>query len=77
MIKVAVVGLGKMGLSHLAMIRPHPDVEVVAVCDSTKYVLDVLSKYTGLTAYTDYDTMLREVRLDAVIIATPSSTSNS
>lgn len=72
MIRVAVVGLGKMGISHLGIIRPHKDVDVVAVCDSTGYILDILSKYTGLTTYTDYTKMLAEAKLDAVIIATPS-----
>jgi predicted dehydrogenase len=37
------------------------------------YLLDVLNKYTGVRTYTDFDTMLREVQLDGVIIATPSS----
>lgn len=73
MIKLAVVGLGKMGLSHHAMINAHPEVSVEAVCDSTGYVLDVLSKYTGVRTYTDFDLMLRDVALDAIIIATPSS----
>ncbi|MEI9928760.1 MAG: Gfo/Idh/MocA family oxidoreductase [Sphingomonas sp.] len=73
MIRVAVVGLGKMGISHLGLINPLRDVEVAAVCDATGYVLDVLAKYTGLTTYTDYAKMLEEVALDAVIIATPSS----
>jgi predicted dehydrogenase len=72
MIRLAVVGLGKMGLSHHSMINAHPNVKVEAVCDSTKYVLDVLSKYTGVRTYTDFETMLREVELDAVIIVTPS-----
>ena len=31
MIDVAVVGLGKMGLSHLSMIKAHPDVNLVGV----------------------------------------------
>ena len=44
MIRLAVVGLGKMGLSHHAMINAHPGVSVDAVCDSTGYVLDVLNK---------------------------------
>lgn len=35
MIDVAVVGLGKMGLSHLSMIKAHPDVNLVGVCDGT------------------------------------------
>ncbi len=73
MIKLAVVGLGKMGLSHHAMINAHPGVKVAAVCDTTGYVLDVLNKYTGVKTYTDFELMLREEELDAVIIATPSS----
>ncbi|MYM25904.1 Gfo/Idh/MocA family oxidoreductase [Duganella sp. FT135W] len=73
MIRLAVVGLGKMGLSHHAMINAHARVKVAAVCDATGYVLDVLNKYTGVPTYTDFDAMLREVELDAIIIATPSS----
>ncbi len=73
MIKVAVVGLGKMGLSHHAVVNAHPDVELVGVCDSSSYVLGVLKKYTGVTTYADFDTMLDRVDLDAVVIATPSS----
>jgi predicted dehydrogenase len=73
MVRVAVVGLGKMGISHLGMINAHPDVQVAAVCDATGYIVDVLSKYTGLRGFTDFDAMLREVELDAMIVATPSS----
>jgi predicted dehydrogenase len=71
-IKLGVVGLGKMGLSHLSMIKAHPDVSVDAVVDSTGYILDVLSKYTGLKTFTDYEAMLENVELDAVLIATPT-----
>jgi predicted dehydrogenase len=74
MIKIAVVGLGKMGLSHLAMVKAHPEVELAAVCDSSGYVLGVLRKYTGVATYSDYEAMLRELELDAVLIATPSRT---
>jgi predicted dehydrogenase len=72
MIRVGVVGLGKMGLSHQAMINAHPDVKVEAVCDATAYVVDMLAKYTGVKGYTDYAKMLAEVPLDAVLISTPS-----
>ena len=73
MIRVAVVGLGKMGLSHLAMINAHPEVKLDAICDATGYILDVLNKYTGVQTFTDFRRMLEEIELDAVIIATPSS----
>ncbi|MGO9759955.1 MAG: Gfo/Idh/MocA family protein [Solirubrobacteraceae bacterium] len=73
MIRVAIVGLGKMGLSHHAMLNVHPDVEVVGVCDSSSYVLGVLKKYTGVTTYTDFEELLDKAAPDAVLIATPSS----
>jgi predicted dehydrogenase len=72
-IKVAVVGLGKMGLSHYALVNAHPDVTVVGVCDSSSYVLGVLKKYTGVPTYSDFDAMLDQSVPDAVIVATPSS----
>jgi scyllo-inositol 2-dehydrogenase (NADP+) len=72
MIRVGVVGLGKMGLSHHALLHAHPEVEAIA-CDSSRYVLGVLEKNTGVSAYGDYERMLAEADLDAVVIATPSS----
>lgn len=73
MIRVGVVGLGKMGLSHLSMFNAHPEVEVAGICDSAGYMLGVLNKYTGLTTYADMDAMLDDAELDAVVISTPSS----
>lgn len=72
MIRVALFGLGKMGLSHLAMINAHPDAKLVAVCDRSEYLLDVLSKYTPVKTYTDYKQLLNTEKLDAVFVATPS-----
>lgn len=72
MIRVALMGLGKMGLSHCAIINTHPDVQLVAVCDTSDYLLSVLGKHTGLKTYKDYRRMLQSEALDAVIIATPS-----
>lgn len=73
MVRVAVVGLGKMGLSHLALLKAHRDVELAAVCDSSAYLLGVLHKYTGVRTFSNFEKMLDEVDLDAVLIATPSS----
>lgn len=74
MIRVAVVGLGKMGISHLALLRAHPKVKLAAVCDSSKYILGTLHRYTGVATHSDFDKMIREVELDAVVIATPTRT---
>src|SRR5678816_627133 len=72
MIKIAMVGLGKMGLSHLAILRAHPELDVVAAGDATAYLTDILSKHAGLKCYADFDDMLRSETLDALVVATPS-----
>lgn len=65
--------MGKMGLSHVAIVRAHPQVQLIAGCDRMEYLNDVLATHTGLKCYVDYDQMLSENELDAVLIATPSS----
>jgi scyllo-inositol 2-dehydrogenase (NADP+) len=72
MIKTAMVGLGKMGLSHLAIVRAHPGIDLVAGCDATAYLTDVLTRHADLKCYSDFDRMLAEEQLDALIVATPS-----
>ena len=58
--RTVLIGLGKMGMSHLAILNAHPDVDLVAVCDSSDYVLDILSKYTGVKTYSNYRKMLEQ-----------------
>ena len=67
-----MVGLGKMGLSHLAIVRAHPAIDLIAGCDASTYVTDILIQHSGLTCYADYDQMLEREKLDALIVATPS-----
>jgi predicted dehydrogenase len=73
MIRVAIVGLGKMGLSHLAILNAHPGLKVVGACDTAGYLLDVLGKYTAVPGFNDFDRMLDEAKPEALLIATPSS----
>jgi predicted dehydrogenase len=72
MVRIGMIGLGKMGVSHLAIVRAHPRVELVGACDSNAYLVDVLGKHAGLKCYGDLDELLDKERLDAVVISTPS-----
>ena len=72
MLRAGIIGLGKMGLSHQSMVNAHPEIQLKSICDTSSYVLDVLSKYTGVRTYTDYRKMLAEEELDCVFVATPS-----
>ncbi|MEJ7913744.1 MAG: Gfo/Idh/MocA family oxidoreductase, partial [Chitinophagaceae bacterium] len=72
MIKVGLIGAGKMGISHLSILGAHPDVQVVGVSDTTKMVLDVLRKYSPFSCYTDYEEMIADAKPDAVFVAVPT-----
>lgn len=72
MVKVALIGAGKMGISHLSILGAHPDVEVVGVCDTAKMVTDFLTKYGKFNCFSDYKKMLGEVKPDAVVVAVPT-----
>ncbi|WP_259978908.1 Gfo/Idh/MocA family protein [Microbacterium sp. p3-SID336] len=71
-VRVGVVGVGKMGLSHLAIVRALKNVDLVGVVDATDYLLDVLNKYTGAATFSSLDKMLEEASPEAVVIATPT-----
>src|SRR5690242_7407813 len=72
MIRTAIIGLGKMGISHCSILGAHPDVNLVAVCDSSSLVIDGFKKYSRFECFTDYKKMINTMNLDAVFIATPT-----
>lgn len=71
-LKGGVIGLGKMGISHTAIVGTHPSVDLVAVCDTTSIVLDVFKKFSNIRLYHDYIKMFENENLDFVVIATPT-----
>lgn len=73
MIRIAVIGLGKMGLSHTSLLGGHPKVNLVAVCDTSSMILNAFKRYNkSIKLYDDYDKMYQEENLDAILIATPT-----
>ncbi len=74
-IRAGVVGLGKMGILHSALINMIPEAELVSVHDTNRK----LSKYAAksgmdVTFYPRLDQMLEEMDLEAVFICTPPFT---
>ena len=72
MVNVAIIGVGKMGLSHLSILGAHPHVKLVGVADTSKITLDVLQKYSPFQCFSDYKKMLDEVKPEAVFVAAPT-----
>jgi predicted dehydrogenase len=72
MLKVGVIGLGKMGISHLSIINAHPDVEFVAVCDTSNLVLSAIKKYSDLHCFTDFKNLIDQSKPDCLFVAVPT-----
>ncbi|MGC4069140.1 MAG: Gfo/Idh/MocA family oxidoreductase [Polyangiaceae bacterium] len=73
MLKAGLIGAGKMGISHFAILGAHPDVEVSAVCDSASFITSPLKKHTHVETFKDYKDMIKRSSLDFVVVATPTS----
>ena len=73
MIRAGLIGVGKMGISHYAILGAHRDIEMAAICDSATYVTSALRKHTGVESFKDYRKMIEAAKLDCVFVATPSS----
>lgn len=72
MIKAAIIGLGKMGMSHAAILGGLPNVEMVAMCDTDSLLQSAFKKLTKTQCYTDYKRMIEEVKPDCVYVVTPT-----
>lgn len=72
MLKVGLIGAGKMGISHLSILGAHQEVEVVGISDTSRLVVDALQKYSPFPCFTDYRKMLEVSRPDAVFVAVPT-----
>lgn len=73
-IKAGLIGVGKMGISHYAILGGVPGMQMSAICDSATYVTSALRKHLGVETYKDYRKMIDAAALDCVFVATPSST---
>ena len=71
-LRAGIIGLGKMGISHAAIVNSHPDVDMVAVCDNSSIILDVFRRFSKVASYNDYKKMIDRESLDFVVVATPT-----
>lgn len=72
MVKVALIGAGKMGISHLSILGGYANTDIVGVCDTSKMVTDFLSKQGKFNCFSDYNKMVAETKPDAVVVAVPT-----
>jgi UDP-N-acetyl-2-amino-2-deoxyglucuronate dehydrogenase len=72
-IRIAVVGCGRVSKNHFKSIEMHKDdLELMAVCDNNRELLDAVSDELRVPGFNNMDIMLREMDPDIVSICTPS-----
>lgn len=72
MLRIAIIGCGKIADQHVLAIARIPDTQVVAVCDREVLMARQLGERFGVTGcFSDAEEMLRVARPDVVHITTP------
>jgi len=70
-LRIAVVGLGKMGLLHASILNVMPNVEVIALCDKSSLLLKFVKKVFKTAQVIDDVDKLADLDLDSVYVTTP------
>lgn len=70
MLKVAVIGLGHIGRTHVNYYSQNKYAQLVALCDILAERVDPVAQQYGVRAYHDLDEMLASEQIDAVSVAT-------
>ena len=71
--KTGVIGIGKMGISHLSILNGVMDTEVVSICDKGGLVLDAIKKFSHFKYFDDYKELYEKTNPDCVVISTPTN----
>jgi predicted dehydrogenase len=72
-IRIGIIGMGRMGITHYSIINTHPAVEMTAIADTSGILLSMIKKYLpGVTMFEDFKDLLKSGLVDAVIVCTPS-----
>lgn len=72
-VRIALIGLGTMGRNHLRVLLRRPDVELVAVADPDPQARARAAEQSHARGYDDVGRLLNEERIDAAIIAAPTT----
>lgn len=71
MLGIGIIGAGEWGERHAAAIKTLDGVDLIAACRTNKPALDAFCERFACRGYTDYQGLLENPKVDAVVIATP------
>lgn len=74
MLRVAVLGAGRIGKIHSSNVAAHPKATLVAIADPFAAAVDPLAASLGVEAMSDPFAAIERADVDAIVIGTPSDT---
>ena len=73
--KVGIIGFGKMGMLHAALLNQMDNVELTSISEKSGFIRAAAKAIIPyLRYYKDHNTMIRKEHLDAVVVCTPTFT---
>lgn len=73
-INIAVIGLGRLGYCHAQNICRSSGAKLAAVSDPISELVTRVSAKFGVKGYTEYNEMINDPDIDAIVVATPTRT---
>ena len=75
MVKLGIIGLGKLGTEHAKnVIFDNPNAELIAACGREETLKRFTDRFPVKYPYTDYDEMLNNPEIDGILIVTSVNT---
>ena len=72
-IRIGIVGCGRISKNHFESIKKHHEnIELTAICENNKEVLEKYKQKYNVPAYLQIDNMLKAEKIDLIALCTPS-----
>jgi scyllo-inositol 2-dehydrogenase (NAD+) len=73
-VKLAIIGVGRMGRIHARVLSRIDEIDIVAIVDSRVEIAESIASELDSSPYSNIESIVRKVGIEAVLIATPTPT---
>jgi scyllo-inositol 2-dehydrogenase (NADP+) len=70
-IRIGIIGMGRMGITHYSIINAHPNVLIESAADPSGLIITMMKKYLPVETFKDYNELFNATTPDAVLVCTP------
>lgn len=70
-IKLAIIGAGRMGITHYSIINSSTDITIESIVDTSSIVLNLMKKYLPVQTFKDPIKLFEKTKPDAILVCTP------